>query len=39
VVNFPSPGISRRKPRVGQFADLIITAALPHSLRGALAGA
>jgi tRNA-2-methylthio-N6-dimethylallyladenosine synthase len=39
VVNFPGPEISRLRPPVGQFADLIITAALPHSLRGNLAGA
>jgi len=29
----------RVQPLIGQFADLIITTALPHSLRGALAGA
>ena len=39
VVNFPGPEVSRPDPLVGQFADLIITAALPHSLRGSLAGA
>jgi tRNA-2-methylthio-N6-dimethylallyladenosine synthase len=39
VVNFPAPEISRVGPLVGEFVDLIITAALPHSLRGNLAGA
>jgi tRNA-2-methylthio-N6-dimethylallyladenosine synthase len=39
VVNFPGPRLSPLHPPVGQFADLIITAALPHSLRGSLAGA
>jgi tRNA-2-methylthio-N6-dimethylallyladenosine synthase len=39
VVNFPGPDISGLQPPIGQFADLIITAALPHSLRGNLTGA
>jgi len=37
VVNFPAPEISRVGPLVGEFVDLVITAALPHSLRGNLA--
>jgi len=39
VVNFPAPEISRVGPLVGEFVDLVITAALPHSLRGNLASA
>jgi len=39
VVNFPGPEISRVRPLVGQFVHLVITAALPHSLRGDLASA
>ena len=36
VVNFPGPD-SPARPSIGQFAELVITAALPHSLRGNLA--
>jgi tRNA-2-methylthio-N6-dimethylallyladenosine synthase len=39
VVNFPGPDLAGVQPLIGQFADLIITTALPHSLRGSLAGA
>jgi len=39
VVNFPAPNLSAVQPSIGNFVDLIITAALPHSLRGSLAGA
>ncbi len=39
VVNFPVPDPAEAQRSIGQFADLIITAALPHSLRGNLAGA
>ena len=39
VVNFPAPEISRVGPMVGEFVDLVITADLPHSLRGNLASA
>jgi tRNA-2-methylthio-N6-dimethylallyladenosine synthase len=39
VVNFQDPEIARVGPLVGRFVDLIITAALPHSLRGNLASA
>jgi len=37
VVNFP--GLGRAQLAAGQFAELVITAALPHSLRGNLASA
>ena len=39
VVNFPGPDLAGVQPLIGQFADLIITTALPHSLRGSLASA
>jgi tRNA-2-methylthio-N6-dimethylallyladenosine synthase len=39
VVNFPGPDLAGVQPLIGQFADLIITTALPHSLRGTVAGA
>ena len=39
VVNFPGPDLAGVQPLIGQFADLTITTALPHSLRGTLAGA
>jgi tRNA-2-methylthio-N6-dimethylallyladenosine synthase len=38
VVNFPAPAAAGRRRAIGQFADVIITAALPHSLRGNFAG-
>jgi tRNA-2-methylthio-N6-dimethylallyladenosine synthase len=37
VVNFARP--DRTQPFIGQFVELVITAALPHSLRGNLASA
>jgi tRNA-2-methylthio-N6-dimethylallyladenosine synthase len=39
VVNFPGSDLADVQPPIGNFVDLIITAALPHSLRGSLAGA
>ena len=39
VVNFPVPPAADAGRLIGQFSDVLITAAMPHSLRGQLAGA
>ena len=39
VVNFPIPAAAGADRLIGRFADVLITAALPHSLRGQLADA
>ncbi|HTS54592.1 MAG TPA: tRNA (N6-isopentenyl adenosine(37)-C2)-methylthiotransferase MiaB [Burkholderiales bacterium] len=38
IVNFSPPDGLDRQRLAGQFADVIVTAALPHSLRGQIAG-
>jgi tRNA-2-methylthio-N6-dimethylallyladenosine synthase len=37
VVNFPAPDLAGKQRLIGEFADVTITAALPHSLRGNIA--
>jgi tRNA-2-methylthio-N6-dimethylallyladenosine synthase len=39
VVNFPVPSAAGAGHLIGQFSHVLITAAMPHSLRGQLAGA